>query len=226
MIRITDVVKHLLIINVLMYFGTLFVLKEPGGNTMNALINLQETEFMAWGKYILAMFFPGSEYFRPYQLVTHMFMHGDLTHLFFNMFGLFMFGPAIEARMGEKKFLTYYLVSGFGAMLLHLLVKYIEINVMHSVSPLTANVPMLGASGAIFGVLTAYGMLFPENRIMLLFPPIPMKAKYMVILFAVFELFAGLGPFRGNAIARFAHLGGALTGFLLILYWRRSGKLF
>lgn len=224
MFRITGVVRHLLIINVLMYFGTLFILKEPGQYMMQALINMQETEFYSWGKYILALFYPTSEYFRPYQLVTHMFMHGDLTHLFFNMFALFMFGPAIEARLGEQKFLAYYFITGFGAMALHLGVQAFEFSA--GLPAYNANIPMLGASGAIFGVLTAYGMLFPDNKIMLLFPPIPMKAKYMVILFAVFELIAGLGPFRGDGIAHFAHLGGALFGFLLILYWRKSGKLF
>jgi membrane associated rhomboid family serine protease len=224
MFRLTDVVKHLLVINILMYFGTLFLLKEPGEYMMRQLISMQETDFMSWGKYILALFYPTSEYFRPYQLVTHMFMHGDLNHLFFNMFGLFMFGPSIEARMGSQKFLSYYFLTGLGAMGLHMFVSYLELQA-GSVSPGTINVPMLGASGAIFGVLTAYGVLFPNNRIMLLIPPIPMKAKYMVILFAVLELFLGLGPFRADGVAHFAHLGGALFGFLLILYWRRTGKL-
>lgn len=224
MFRVTGVVKHLLVINVLMYFGTLFILKEPGGTMMRDLINMQETDFMSWGKYILALFYPTSEYFRPYQLVTHMFMHGNLTHLFFNMFALFMFGPAIEARLGEQKFLLYYFITGFGAMALHLGVQAFEFSA--GLPGYNAHIPMLGASGAIFGVLTAYGMLFPDNKIMLLFPPIPMKAKYMVILFAAFELFAGLGPFKGDGVAHFAHLGGALFGFLLILYWRKSGKLF
>lgn len=224
MYRLTDVVKHLLIINVLMYFGTLVLLKDPGNYTMQALINMQETNFWEWDRYILALFYPTSEYFRPYQLVTHMFMHGDLMHLFFNMFALFMFGPPAEARMGANNFLKYYFITGFGAMVLHLGVQALELS-SGSIPGYNINIPMLGASGAIFGILTAYGMLFPNNRIMLLFPPIPMKAKYMVILFAVFELFAGLGPFRGDGVAHFAHLGGALFGFLLILYWRKSGKL-
>ena len=158
MFRLTDVVKHLLIINVLMYFGTLFILKEPGSMVMNQLINMQETEFWAWGKYTLALFYPTSEYFRPFQLITHMFMHGDIQHLFFNMFALFMFGPSIEARIGEKRFLTYYLITGFGAMLLHLFVKYLEFNA--GLPAYNAHIPMLGASGAIFGVLVAYGMFF------------------------------------------------------------------
>jgi len=224
MLRLTGVVKHLLIINVLMYFGTLFLLKEPGEFVMRQLIRMEETDFMSWGKYILALYYPTSEYFRPFQLITHMFMHGDLNHLFFNMFGLFMFGPTIEARMGERKFLVYYFITGFGAMFLHMLVTYFELQT-GSISPGAINVPMLGASGAIFGVLTAYGVLFPNNKIMLLIPPIPMKAKYMVVLFAVLELFMGLGPFRADGVAHFAHLGGALFGFLLILYWRKTGKL-
>lgn len=225
MMRLTEVVKHLLIINVLMYFGTLFILKEPGGYTIEQLVNQGDGEFMSWGKYILALFYPTSDYFRPYQLVTHMFMHANLTHLFFNMFALFMFGPPVEALLKEKRFLQYYLITGFGAMGLHLFVQYLEIS-SGSVHPASVNIPMLGASGAVFGLLTAYGLFFPENRIMLLFPPIPMKAKYMVILFAVFELFMGLGPFKGDGVAHFAHLGGALFGFLLILYWRKTGKFY
>ncbi len=225
MVRLTDVVKHLLIINVLMYFGTVILLKEPGSFTFQALVNEQETDFMAWGRNILALYYPGSIFFRPYQLVTHMFMHANITHLFFNMFGLFMFGPPIESRLGSQRFLLYYMLTGFGAMALHLFVQYLELFVFQSVHPMTINVPMVGASGAIFGLLLAYGMFFPNNRIMLLFPPIPMKAKYMVILFAVFELFMGVSQFAGDSVAHFAHLGGALFGFLLILYWRKSGKL-
>lgn len=220
MYRITDVVKHLLIINVLMYFGTLIIFGDPAGIMTNGAQPFWDLKRLAF-----AMYFPTSNYFRPFQIVTHMFMHANITHLFFNMFALFMFGPPTEARLGTKKFLAFYFITGFGAMLLHMGVQWLEIS-SGSVPAYNANIPVLGASGAIFGVLTAYGMLFPESRIMLLFPPIPMKAKYMVVLFAVFELFAGLGPFRGDGVAHFAHLGGALFGFLLILYWRKSGKLY
>lgn len=223
MVRITDVVKNLLIINVLMFFGTLLILGEPRGETMSNLVNYPESgSFMDWGKYILAMFYPTSDYFAPYQIITHMFMHGSISHLFFNMFAVFMFGPPLESLWGPKRFLYFYLFTGFGALILHLLVKFIEINYLGA-SPLSENVPVLGASGAVFGLLVGFGMNFPNTQLMLLFPPIPMKAKYFVAGYAVIELFLGLGHFD-TGIAHFAHLGGALFGLLLILYWRKYGS--
>jgi membrane associated rhomboid family serine protease len=151
MYRITEIVKHLLIINVLMYFGTM-ILGDPPSEVMLGLINEQSSNFSDWGRYRLAMFFPTSEYFQPYQIITHMFMHGDIGHLFFNMFAVFMFGPPIEASWGPKRFLLFYFVTGFGAMLLHLLVSYIEMET-GSVPLMSRNIPMLGASGAVFGLL-------------------------------------------------------------------------
>ncbi len=221
MFRVTEVVKHLLIINILMYLGSM-LLGDPTGGTMSDLVNEQTTNFSEWGRYRLAMFFPTSEYFRPFQIVSHMFMHADLSHLFFNMFAVFMFGPPLEATWGPKRFLLYYLVTGFGAVLLHSLVRGLEIY-MGGASPLMANVPSLGASGSVFGILVGYGMLFPDNRIMLLIPPIPLKAKYFVLIYAGVELFLGLGNFN-TGVAHYAHLGGALFGFLLILYWRKYGS--
>lgn len=219
MLRITGVVKHLLIINVLMYLGTI-LLGEPS-NPLD-LINQRETDFSLWGRFQLAMFFPASDYFRPFQLVTHMFMHGDPMHLFFNMFALFIFGPALEASWGPQRFLKYYFITGFGALLLHLFVRWVEIAYLGE-SPYAVNVPVLGASGAVFGLLAGYAMLFPNNRLMLLFPPIPIKAKYLVLGYAAIELFMGLGSFQ-TGVAHFAHLGGALFGVLIILYWRNRGN--
>lgn len=221
--RITEVVKHLLIINVLMYFGTNIIFGDPAESTMISLINGEAgMQFSDWGRYMLAMFSPTSEYFQPFQIVTHMFMHGDVGHLFFNMFALFMFGPPLENLWGEKKFLFYYFVTGIGALVLHLIVKYIEITYFGGPG-YAHNIPMLGASGAVFGLLAGYGMAFPNSTIMLLIPPIPMKAKYFVLIYAGLELFMGLGPFN-TGVAHFAHLGGALFGFLLILYWRKYGS--
>lgn len=223
MLRITEVVKHLLILNVLVYLGTTILMGEPSNSTMYDLVNERVTDFALWDRLRLAMFFPTSEhYFEPFQIVTHMFMHGDLMHLFFNMFALFMFGPAIETAWGPKRFLFYYFITGFGALFLHLFVKWIEIEFLGG-SPFLVNIPVLGASGAVFGLLAAYGMLFPNNTLMLIIPPIPMKAKYFVMIYAAIELFMGLGPFN-TGIAHFAHLGGALFGVLLILYWRRYGS--
>ncbi|MCB0620247.1 MAG: rhomboid family intramembrane serine protease [Saprospiraceae bacterium] len=221
MYRITDVVKHLLIINVLMYFGSM-LLGNPAGSTMHDLVNEVSTDFSLWGRYRLAMFFPTSDFFQPYQIVTHMFMHGDLGHLFFNMFALFMFGPPIEALWGPKRFLFYYLFTGFGALTLHLLASYLEMSYLGG-SMYLANVPVLGASGAVFGLLAAFGLLFPNSQIMLLFPPIPMRAKYFVLIYAVIELFLGVSNFN-SGVAHFAHVGGALFGLLLILYWRKYGS--
>ncbi len=221
MFRVTEVVKHLLIINILAYLGSM-LLGDPSVGTVNALVNEQTTEFSSWGRYRLAMFFPTSDYFQPYQIVTHMFMHADLTHLFFNMFAVFMFAPPLEMTWGPKRFLFYYLFTGFGALGLYLLVRYINMST-GTESVYMENIPMLGASGAVFGILLGYGMLFPENRIQLLIPPIPLKAKYFVAIYAGIELFLGLGNFN-TGVAHFAHLGGALFGLLLILYWRKFGS--
>jgi membrane associated rhomboid family serine protease len=208
--NLTPVVKNLLIINVLMYFGTLWM----GEPTLPGVIN----ELSEWGRLSLAAFYPGSEFFRPYQIVTYMFMHANIGHLFFNMFALYMFGPPSEHVWGPQKFLFYYFVTGLGALVVHFLVKYIELNYMGG-SNMSMHVPVLGASGSVFGILLAFGMLFPEARVMLLIPPIPIKARLMVIIYAALELFLGLGNFE-SGVAHFAHLGGALTGFLLILYWQ------
>ena len=221
MYRITDVVKHLLIINILVYFGTMF-LGDPPPETMSALVNGQLADFSMWGRYRLALFFPTSEFFRPFQIVTHMFMHGNLSHLFFNMFALFMFGPPLEILWGPKRFLYFYFFTGFGALALHLFVQWLDMSA-GGASPYFANIPALGASGAIFGLLLGYGMSFPNNVIQLLIPPIPLKAKYFVLIYAGIELFLGLGNFNAG-VAHFAHLGGALFGFLLILYWRKFGS--
>ncbi|HOY18969.1 MAG TPA: rhomboid family intramembrane serine protease [Haliscomenobacter sp.] len=228
MTRITDVVKHLLIINVLVFFATLLAWGNPAPELMGSLLG-GTGDFANWERYQLALFFPSSPYFRPYQLVSHMFMHADIRHLLLNMLGLYMFGSALETFWGERKFLFYYLFSGLGGMLLYLFVKYLEIssgNVEEQVMKYyLQNVPMLGASGAIFGLMVGYGVQFPDNVISLLFPPISLKAKYFVLIFAGLELFFGLGIVNiSSGVAHFAHLGGALFGFLLILYWRKYGS--
>lgn len=217
MYRITDVVKHLLIINVLMYLGSM-LLGDPPEYIYS---------FADWGRYRLAMFYPASDFFKPFQIVTHMFMHANLGHLFFNMFALFMFGPSLEANWGPQRFLFFYLGAGFGALGLYLLVQYLQISNINDIEMAKdlINTPVVGASGAVFGLLAGYGMMFPNNVIQLLIPPIPLKAKYFVLIYAGIELFLGLGNFN-TGVAHFAHLGGALFGFLLILYWRRFGSRF
>ncbi len=205
--RLTDAVKHLIILNVIMYFGTTLL----NGN-----------EALGFNRLILAAFYPTSDFFHVWQIATHMFMHADLSHLFFNMFALFMFGPALEYRWGTKRFLQFYIFSGLGALGLHLLVKFIEMNYLGGPRNYI-DVPMLGASGAVFGVLAGYAMKYPNSVIQLLIPPIPLKAKYFILIYIGLELFLGFGKFS-TGIAHFAHLGGALAGFLLILFWEKTGR--
>jgi len=193
---LTDVVKSLIIINVLMFIGTRMVGEEI--------------------QYMLAVFYPASDYFQPYQLITHMFMHGNGAHIFFNMYGLFMFGVPLEQRFGAKRFLLYYLLTGFGALLLYMLIMYIQMNYM--AMAINIDVPMLGASGAIFGLLAGFGVLFANHTIRLLIPPIPMKAKYFVLIFGALELYLAFSG-RNTGVAHFAHIGGAITGFLIMAQW-------
>lgn len=179
-----------------------------------------------------AMFYPSSWFFRWWQPVTHMFMHGGFWHLFFNMYSLLMFGMVVERQLGTKRFLIFYFVTGLGAALLHTGVQALE--VQHYIASGTAEsqiaytnllrTPVLGASGAIYGILVAFAMLYPDARMTLIFPPITLDAKWWVTIFIVIELVTGItGTQMG--VAHFAHLGGALFGFLLILYWRKKGQL-
>ena len=148
--------------------------------------------------------------FHVWQLVTYGFMHGGFSHLFFNMFGLYMFGPEVERVLGAQRFLTYYLVSVVGAAVLHLLVTGLASELL---------LPTVGASGGLFGLLLAFGMFFPQRRIMLLLPPIPMKAWVFVTLYGAAELLMGIfGTLQG--VAHFAHLGGMLAGFVLLKIWQ------
>lgn len=182
-----------------------------------------------------ALFYPASPYFKPVQLISHMFMHANLGHIFSNMFGLFMFGAILERVWGPSRFLLFYFITGFGAMLLHTAVQgWILHNITGSFAPSLIQVeynvqaaaiysiPTVGASGALFGILVAFGMLFPNTDVMLIFLPIPVKAKYFVALYVIFELYRGIAMQAGDDVAHFAHLGGALFGFLLVKYWNRN----
>ena len=154
--------------------------------------------------------YPGAPGFEIWQLVTYGFLHGGLTHLFFNMFALYMFGGEIERLFGSRRFATYYLVCVIGAAIAQLVV-------ISNVSG--PPVPTLGASGGVFGLLLAFGMAFPQRRIMLLFPPIPMPAWVFVTLYGLLELYLG-GTGSGQGVAHFAHLGGMVAGFVLLMRWR------
>ncbi|HOZ70301.1 MAG TPA: rhomboid family intramembrane serine protease, partial [Chitinophagaceae bacterium] len=179
-----------------------------------------------------------SEFFKPHQLITHMFMHGSFAHLFFNMFGLWMFGVAIEHRYGAKRFLQFYIISGLGAAVLHMGILYLEMEPIMDIfrrlpmeeqlelieSPsFKVNVATLGASGAVFGCLAAFGYLYPNSIIMINFL-LPMKAKWLVLIYAGMELLLAFRNSAGDTVAHFAHLGGALTGFLLVYFWNKRNR--
>lgn len=193
MFRITGVVRNLLIINVIVFVLTDIIMKDSGLTSL------------------LALHYPTSPYFKPFQLVSHFFTHGGLMHILFNMFGLVIFGGPLESIWGPKKFLTYYLVSAAGAAIIHLAMASFGV---------IAPSPVVGASGALYGLLIAFAMKFPNTELMLIFLPVPIKAKYFVPGLIAIDLFAGIGNFSGDPIAHFAHLGGALFGFLLLLYWK------
>lgn len=210
------VVKNLLLINVLMYIITMIT-----GNFM-------------YGNF--ALFYFDSPLFKPYQLVTHMFMHGGFTHILFNMYTLYIFGCVLERVWGSQKFLFYYFVTGIGAALLHMGVMWLQLQGyiadlnagdMFASTEIEAllTTPTVGASGAIYGLLLAYGMLFPDNIMQLIFPPVALKAKWFVIIFGALELLLGLSG-RGGNVAHFAHLGGMIFGFFLILYWKKNNRMY
>lgn len=205
--RIPMVVKNLIILNVIMLGLTLF-----------------SKQFMYQ---TFSLFYFKSPLFHPFQIISYMFMHGGFGHLFFNMFSLYMFGTVLENVWGSKKFFLYYMVTGIGAGLIHELVMYLQIisTDLPQIAYQIAYTPTVGASGAVYGLLLAYGMLFPNNIISFIFPPISMKAKWMVIIFGVMEFIFGLTGTGGN-IAHFAHFGGMIFGIILILYWKKKNKLY
>jgi membrane associated rhomboid family serine protease len=202
-------------------------------NSIMLLITFLTGNFM-YEKF--ALFYFESPLFKPYQLVTHMFMHGNFLHLFFNMYSLIIFGIVLEQVWGSKKFFIYYMVTGLGAAALHSLTLWFEVSALErafnagdmSVTEGIQNLmltPTVGASGAVYGVLLAYGMLFPNNVLQLLFPPVALKAKWFVLIFGAIELFLGFSA-RGSNIAHFAHLGGMLFGYLLIIYWKKKNRMY
>ena len=210
--RIPPVTRSLLIVNVIMFVAT--------------LIN---EDFMIR---TFAMFYPASPLFRWWQPLTHMFMHGGWWHILFNMYTLVMFGMVVERALGTKKFLILYFVTGLGAVALHTGVEWLDIHRLAASTDMSAQAsvidilrtPMVGASGAIYGVLVAFAMLYPEARMTLIFPPVTLDAKWMVAIFIGLELLTGITGTQVG-IAHFAHLGGALFGFLLVWYWRKRGEL-
>ena len=201
--NLTPAVKNLIIINAILLAATYFV-----GDAMYEK---------------LALFAFGSPFFKPWQIITHMFMHGGFWHFFFNMYTLAMFGTVLENLWGSKKFLIFYFVTGIGAALCHNFVM--DLQIAHGASALMG-VPTVGASGAIYGVLLGFAMVYPQAELRLLFFPfVPLKAKWLAVVFAVLELIMGISA-NGDGIAHFAHLGGMLFAWLLIKYWKKSNKLY
>jgi rhomboid-like protein len=207
---IPPVTKNLILVNVIIFIATMV--------NENFMIGT------------FGLFYPSSQFFRWWQPLTHMFMHGGFWHILFNMYTLFIFGVVVERIIGSMKFVLFYFICGLGAAALQIGTQYLEMQAFisagatESIAALKAT-PTVGASGAIYGVLIGYAMLFPESRMTLIFPPVTLSAKWMVIIFAAIELFTGvLGWVDG--VAHFAHLGGMLIGWLMIRWWRKRGVLF
>lgn len=205
------VAGQLILINIVVFLGS-YLLGE-------GVFNYETYDYDVLGRMYLAAFLPGSPHFEPFQIATHMFMHDGPMHILFNMLGIYWFGTMVEMVWGPQRFLFYYLSCGLGAWAAHTGIQWWELQQM-GVDPTTWNGSMLGASGAVFGIMVAFALHFPNVEIRMLFPPIALKAKYFVPIMAAAELFFGVGGVS-TGIAHFAHLGGAITGFLLIGYWTR-----
>ncbi len=234
------VTKNLLIINGL-FFAAMWIV----GSVFHYDLNT-----------ILALHYWDSPNFQPFQLITYMFMHGGISHILFNMFAVWMFGSAIENYWGPKRYIVYYFATGIGAGLIQLLTIYIQIqSVIPGISPemielvrregydalmqnknfidpamasynYLINSTVVGASGSVFGLLLAFGMMFPNTPIYLMFIPVPIKAKYMVMGYGLLELYSGFSNNPNDNVAHFAHLGGMLFGIILILYWKKKGSFY
>jgi len=227
------VVKNLIIINVVVFVLTMLLGRS-------GLINLNG---------LLGMFYVQSPIFKPWQIVTHMFMHGSLFHIFFNMWALWIFGKTLESVWGGQRFLIYFFVTGIGAAFLHQYVMYLElapaietVKAQYNFDTITyerlrelassnpglyqaLRTPTVGASGAVFGILLAFGMLFPNTPLFIIPFPFPIKAKWLVIGYGALELYLGVTQ-SGSNIAHFAHLGGMIFGFILIKYWNKNSNRF
>ena len=231
---IPPITKNLIAINLIMWLATLVLPNffERWG------LNVDLTD-------ILGMHYWLSDKFSLAQLITYMFLHGGFNHIFFNMFALYMFGGALEQFWGTKRFLIYYLITGIGAGIVQQLFWTVEFQstlsaVNTAIANSTIDAPSLieqkrafldmpitiGASGSVFGLLLAFGWLFPEARLMLLFFPVPIKARIFVLIYGVVELTLGVAQFSGDNTAHFAHLGGMLFGAILILIWKKKNKLY
>ena len=218
MMETPKVTKNLIIINVLLFFGTLVA--EKYGIDLNRYLGLH--------------FFLASD-FNPAQLITYMFMHGGWGHLFFNMFAVWMFGRTLEQVWGSRRFLFYYIACGMGAGIIQEVVQFIEyetvlsgyqmVNIGYTQIPMADYLNMMntvGASGAVYAILLGFGMLFPNSPLFIFPLPFPIKAKFFVIGYALLELYSGFANNPNDNVAHFAHLGGMIFGFILITYWKKK----
>jgi membrane associated rhomboid family serine protease len=209
---------------------------------VNVLVFLLQYTFQRSGSHYIENYFAlhdiRSDFFKPHQVITYMFLHGGFAHIFWNMLILWMFGSILENYWGPKRFLTFYIVCGIGAALLHLIVLYHELTpywqqleqfpiheqmIIRNQYGTELNTATLGASGAIFGCMVAFGLLFP-NSLIYIYALIPIKAKWAVLAYVVFELFSGIQNTAGDNVAHWAHLGGGLCGLLLVMYWRKTDR--
>ncbi|WP_405604551.1 rhomboid family intramembrane serine protease [Polaribacter sp. Asnod1-A03] len=236
--KLTDAIKHLIIINVIVFIAP-------------QLLQLDFTN-------MLALHFPKNEHFGFWQYLTHMFMHGSFAHIAFNMYGLWAFGTPLEQMWGRNKFLFFYFSAGLGAGIIYTLVNYYQFNGIYElfinagltdsevlsilksgstndvrvVNAITQdqfnkitslfNTPAVGASGAIYGVLVAFGLFFKDAKLALIFFPVPIAAKYFIPVMILGDLFFGMTKYSVGNVAHFAHIGGALIGFLIALYWKKN----
>jgi len=227
--NLPPVVKNLLMINLVLFIPVwLFDHFSPVG----------------WWTQHLAVYYFDSPKFEPWQLITYMFMHGSFEHILFNMFALFSFGPMLEYTLGSKKFFNFYFICGLGAVALQLAVQAFEVHAITGGLTISNpsldssyliyadkaqklydiyQTPLVGASGAIFGLLIAFGMIYPNAELLIFFIPVPVKAKYLIPVYVVIEVVLGFGQFGGDNVAHFAHIGGALFGFILVKLWRIQG---
>src|SRR3984885_13547323 len=220
--NLTPVVKNLLIINLICFIP---------------FIILSDSKYQELVVNNFGLFYFDSPKFKVWQILTYMFIHGGWAHIIFNMFALFSFGPILEYAIGPKKFFNLYFICGIGAIAFQMLVQAFEVHSLigsftlpydtQSIDPITLSklkgiyeTPVLGASGAIFGLLVAFGMLYPNLEMMILFIPVPIKAKYIIPVYILVELWLGIGQYGGDNVAHFAHLGGALFGFIMVKSWR------
>lgn len=206
--QLTPITKKIIILNVIFYLVSNFLMFPK----------LYE---------LFSAFYFESPHFKIYQIITHMFMHAPfgegvgITHILFNMFTLLSFGPVIERVLGEKKYVILYFASGIGAYFMHCLWNYVEISQLGVNPQLIYNVPMLGASGAIAGVIAAFATLSPDSKISIMFIPIGIKAKYLLTAALVISFYLGVTGSAGG-VAHFAHIGGALVGFLYMYFWKKN----